>query len=176
MSSERPASDAWSSQREELDWPYLYERHAPELSAFVYRLTGNMEVAADLVQDTFVRAIRRQAGLAEPKAARAWLYRIASNMVTDWRRRRALVAFVPFLGTEHASEPASDIAALVRQALRSVPADQAVALVLAYHEGFARREIAQLLGVPEETVKTRIHRGRKSFATAYLRLEAGLAR
>lgn len=176
MSSGQAAGDARSSEGVGLDWPYLYERHGPELSAFVYRLTGDVEAAQDLVQDTFVRAMRRQGSLRDPGAVRAWLYRIASNLVIERRRRRALLAFVPFLGTEPAPEPAADTAAQVRQALQSIPAAQAVALVLAYHEGWSRAEIAGLLGAPEETVKTRLQRGRKNFAAAYQRLERGLTR
>jgi RNA polymerase sigma-70 factor (ECF subfamily) len=153
----------------------LYERHGPELSAFVLRLVGDVEATQDLVQDTFVRAIQRQATLREPRAARAWLYRIASRLVIERRRRRALLAFVPFVGNERAAEPDMDTAALVRAALSRIPTHQAVALVLAYHEGLARAEIAALLDVPEDTVKTRIHRGRKNFGAAYRRLERGLA-
>jgi RNA polymerase sigma-70 factor (ECF subfamily) len=171
-----PQAQARSFTGEALDWRYAYERFGPELSAFVYRLTANEEVAQDLVQDTFVRAIRRQGTLADQGALRAWLYRIAANIVIDWRRRRALLSFVPFLGSEQAPERSSDTPALVRQALRSIPAAQAVALVLSYHEGFSRSEVATMLGVPEETVKTRIARGRKSFEASYLRLERGLAR
>lgn len=175
MSSGRPEGDLRSPERDGLDWPVLYERHGPELSAFVLRLVGDMAATQDIVQDTFVRAIRKQATLRDPRAARAWLYRIASRLVSERRRRRALLAFVPFAGTEHAAEVDTDTAALVRTALARIPTDQAVALVLAYHDGFERAEIASLLGVPENTVKSRIHRGRKSFAAAYRRLERGLA-
>jgi len=60
--------------------------------------------------------------------------------------------------------------------MRSIPADQAATLLLFYESGFARGEIADLLNVSEETVKSRLARGRKNFMAAYRRLERGLAR
>ncbi|HET8569353.1 MAG TPA: RNA polymerase sigma factor [Candidatus Limnocylindria bacterium] len=173
--SSGPAGGARPSHDIELDWPALYERHGPELSAFAYRLTGDMEAARDIVQDTFARAIERERSLRDRGAVRAWLYRIAARLVVSRRRRRAILAFVPFAGTERAPEPDADTAALVRTALARIPSHEAVALVLAYHEGLSRAEIASVLDVPEETVRTRIHRGRKSFGAAYRRLERGLA-
>lgn len=158
-----------------LDWPALYERHGPELSAFVFRLVRDQGVTQDIVQDTFTRAIERQSTLRDAGAARAWLYRIAANLVASARRRRSLLLFVPFAGSERAPEPDSDTAALVRTALARIPADQAIALTLAYHDGFTRAEIADLLRVREETVRSRIARGRRNFAASYQRLQRGLA-
>ncbi|CAN5186074.1 hypothetical protein BH18ACT12_BH18ACT12_24350 [soil metagenome] len=175
VSTGRPGASPRSAGRGDLDWPVLYERHGPELSAFVLRLIGDATATQDIVQDTFVRAIQKQATLRDHRAARAWLHRIAARLVTDRCRRRALLTFTPFAGTERAPEHDVDTAALVRTALAKIPADQAVALVLAYHEGFTQAEVAELLGVPAGTVKTRIHRGRQSFGAAYRRLERGLA-
>ena len=61
-------------------------------------------------------------------------------------------------------------------ALNSIPPDQAIALTLHLHSGFSRLEIAILLRTNEETIKSRLSRGRRNFAAAYRRLERGLAR
>ncbi|MGH2500067.1 MAG: RNA polymerase sigma factor [Candidatus Limnocylindria bacterium] len=156
-----------------IDWPAAYATYAPHLVRYLRRLTRSEEEAQDLVQETFVKAIQSGSGLREHGSLRPWLYRIATNLAAERRRRARLVSFVPFLGSEPAPERATETDALIRLALRAIPHDQAVALVLAYHEGFARSEISDLLGVPEETVKTRIHRGRRHFAKAYERLERG---
>lgn len=171
----RPGERPRSARLDALDWPALYERHGPELSAFVFRLVRDGGVTQDIVQDTFTRAIERQSTLRDPGAVRAWLYRIAANLVASTRRRRSLLVFVPFLGSERAPERDADTAALVRTALARIPADQAIALTLAYHDGFTRAEIADLLHVPEETVRSRIARGRKNFGASYQRLQRGLA-
>jgi RNA polymerase sigma-70 factor (ECF subfamily) len=103
------------------------------------------------------------------------LFRIATNLAVSHLRRRRLLSFLPFAREHPGEHDAFDVeGAQVRAALRSIPADQAVALVLTLHQGFSRREAAALLGVGEETMKSRIARGRLNFAAAYKRLERGL--
>jgi RNA polymerase sigma-70 factor (ECF subfamily) len=159
-----------------IDWDELYGRHAEELVRFMVKLLGDRERAADLVHDTFVRAMRAADQLRDRASARAWLYRIAANLARNELRRRKLIAFLPF-GEHRGAEDAFDAeAAQVHQALRSIPADQAIALVLHYQRGFSRAEVADLVGISEEGVKSRLARGRANFIAAYGRLERGLAR
>ena len=110
-------------------------------------------------------------------AARPWLFRVAANLATSHLRRRRLFSFLPLLAEQPGTDGAFDVeAAHVRYALRSIPAEHAVALTLALHNGFSRREIASMLGVSEETIKSRLARGRRNFAAAYRRIDQGLAR
>lgn len=104
---------------------------------------------------------------------RPWLYRIASNSAISSLRRdkhRLLMRGVSSVAS------APDIAELdhVRIALRAIPPHQAVAIILTLHEGFSRREAAEILSVNGETLKTRLARGRLNFAAAYSRIERGL--
>jgi RNA polymerase sigma factor (sigma-70 family) len=64
----------------------------------------------------------------------------------------------------------------IHGALATLSADQAAALLLHHQQGFTRREIAEMTGVSEEAVKSRLDRGRANFVAAYRRLERGLAR
>ncbi len=92
------------------------------------------------------------------------------GLAIDHLRRRRRFAFLPFSGSERDDRATFDVDAdVVRSALRSVPPEQATALVLRLHEGFSRAEIAQLTGVSERVVKERLERGRESFAQAYRR-------
>jgi len=151
-----------------LPWRELYEAHAAELVGYLWRLTGDREVATDLMQDTFIAGMRDQAALREPAKGRAWLFRIATRLAIKRLRRARLIAFIPFAGTERSTEGTPDVEAIaVREALASIAADQAVALVLHYAHGFTRAEIAELVGRSEETVKSRIARGRRAFLDAY---------
>jgi RNA polymerase sigma-70 factor (ECF subfamily) len=151
-----------------LPWRELYEAHAAELVGYLGRLTGDREVATDLMQDTFFAGMRDEAALREPAKARAWLYRIATRLATKRLRRARLIAFVPFLGVERSSEGMPDVEGLaVRDAMRAIALDQASALVLHYAHGFTRAEIAELTGRSEETIKSRIARGRRAFLAAY---------
>lgn len=158
-----------------LDWDALYVKHSQGIARYLARLTGDRDVAPDLTQEVFGRALGHADG-STIRDPRAWLYRIATNLGIQYCRRRRLLAFVRFSGRERAEAGSHDRTELVRQALQAIATDQAVALVLHYHEGFSRREAAALLGVPEGTVKTRLARGRRNFIGAYRRLERGLAR
>jgi RNA polymerase sigma-70 factor (ECF subfamily) len=134
-------------------------------------------MASELMQDTFVRAMCANPEFTSERAAHVWLFRTATNLARNATRRRRLLAFVPFTGAERSAREVFDVEAdLVRKALRSLPFDQASTLLLHYHAGFHRDEIAELQGVSEETVKSRIARGRRNFTATYARLERGLAR
>lgn len=158
------------------DWSALYSAHAPDIASFLLKLTGDREVASDLMQETFVRAIRSGADLRELHSPRAWLFRIAANLAHDHRRRRALLRFVPFSGREIGAtgvgDPEGD---LVHRALRALPVAQATTLLLHYEAGFSRKEIAQMEGVSEEAVKSRLARGRDAFARQFERMGGRLA-
>ena len=157
-----------------LPWRELYEAHAAELAGYLLRLTGDREVASDLMQETFVVGMRDESALREPASARAWLYTIASRLGTKWLRRRRLIAFLPFLDTDRDPQDALDVEAIaVREALRAISPDQAVALVLHYAQGFTRGEIAGLTGRSDEAIKSRIARGRRAFLAAYGRRGGG---
>jgi RNA polymerase sigma-70 factor (ECF subfamily) len=147
------------------------------LVRYLAKLTGDREVAADLTQETFVRAIRAAPDLSDAASARAWVFRTATNLARNYLRRRRIVAFLPFSGRERQEREAFDATAdQVRSVLRSLPFEQATTLLLHYYAGFHRSEIARMHGVSEETVKSRLARGRKNFIAAYRRLDRGLAR
>lgn len=159
------------------DWRRLYEDDGTTLVRYLAKLTGDREAASELMQEAFIRAIRVDPDLPDGSAARAWIFRVATNLARNELRRRRILAFLPFTGREPSSQIAFDAtAAQVRAALRSLPFDQATALLLHYHAGFSRSEIAQMHGVSEEAVKSRLARRRKGFMAAYQRLERGLAR
>ena len=94
--------------------------------------------------------------------------RRSSTVPANFSSTSTEIAFAPFAGTERSAVGTPDVEALaVREAIRSISADQAVALVLHYAHGFTRAEIAELVGRTEETVKSRIARGRRAFLAAY---------
>ena len=160
-----------------VDWATTYESHAAELTGYLTKLSGDREAASELMQETFIKGMRAGTSIRDVAAVRAWLYRTATNLAHNHRRRRAIFRFVPFSGEERSAQGAFDADAdQVRQALRSLSADGAATLLLFYVHGFSRDELAAMFDISEETVKSRLARGRRDFMAAYRRLERGLAR
>jgi RNA polymerase sigma-70 factor (ECF subfamily) len=158
------------------EWASLYSAHASDIASFLLKLTGDTEVASELMQETFVRAIRSGTDAQTLQSARGWLFRIAANLAHDHRRRRALLRFVPFSGREASTSALDDPGPdLVRRALQSLPATQATTLLLHYEAGFSRKEIAEQEGTTEEAIKSRLARGREAFARSYVRMGGDIA-
>jgi RNA polymerase sigma-70 factor (ECF subfamily) len=152
------------------DWSVVYSDNAAALVNFLTKLTGDREVGSELMQETFVRAIR-SGREAEVRSPRAWLFRIAANLARDHHRRGQLLRFVPFSGRERDPRIIGDHnAELVHRALRQIAATQSTTLLLHYDAGFSRKEIAEMEGVTEDAVKSRLARGREAFARAFERV------
>jgi len=145
----------------------LVRRHRTPLFSFLLRLTGDRGRAEDLCQETFLRVVRA-AERWEPRALfRTWLYAVARNQAFDDARRQAFrrtealddPARAPAASDDPAPDRAAD-AALVRPkleaALAALPAEQREVFLLREHAGLRFHEIAEVTGVPENTVKSRM--------------------
>ena len=97
---ERGVGITWGATGVRSDWAALYAEHAGAIAGFLAKLTGDREVAAELAQETFVRAMRAHPDPADIRSLRAWLFRVAANLGRDHLRRRSLLRFVPFSGRE----------------------------------------------------------------------------
>jgi RNA polymerase sigma-70 factor (ECF subfamily) len=146
-----------------------------------YRLTGNDADAQDLVQEVLLRVNR---GLAtyRPGSLEAWLSRITTNAFLDETRRRRRRPTDPLpdepdrvLAGGDDVETALARTTLpddVQDALRALPEDYRVAVVLCDVVGLPYEEIAEQVGVPIGTVRSRIHRGRLALRRALAGREA----
>ena len=153
----------------------LWETYGPRLYRYLLSLTGRAAIAEDLLQDTFVQALRDMARFPEPpRSEAAWLFRIATNRARDHFRRRQWVPLP--LGLAKA-DPSDHVAEreLMRQALRRLPPETAAMLLLRDVEGFTPLEIAEMVGQNYEAVRKRLARARVALREEYLRLTGGEA-
>lgn len=147
----------------------LVERHAPALRRAVRAILLDEDETDDAVQDGVLQAWRAVERYDPSRPFRPWLMRIVVNAALDARRRR-LVRRTEALGETHAAagvlpDRATDHALLherLRDALTRLPERQRVAVVLYDVEGYAHAEIAEVLGVPEGTVRSYVFHGRRA--------------
>lgn len=150
-------------------WEDIARKQGRFLYTVAYRLTGNEADAQDLVQEVLLR-VRRGLETYRPGSLEGWLSRITTNAFLDEvrrRRRRPTVALPDdpdrvLAGAEdvEATLAATTLPDDIQDALRSLPEDFRVAVVLCDVVGLPYDEIADQLGVPIGTVRSRIHRGR----------------
>jgi RNA polymerase sigma-70 factor (ECF subfamily) len=148
----------------------LVVRHRDRLWAVALRTLGNPDDAADALQDALLSAYRGASGFRGSAAVTTWLHRIVVNACLDLARRRAVRPTEPLL-IDPASEPAGrdrvaerETSLSVLAALRTLPPEQAAAVVLVDVEGYPVSEVAEILDVPTGTVKSRCARARARLA------------
>ncbi|HET7444013.1 MAG TPA: sigma-70 family RNA polymerase sigma factor [Solirubrobacterales bacterium] len=154
------AAGALSRERDVRD---AYAAHAGELYGFAVRSLDDAGLAEEAVQETFVRAWRAGERFdPEIGSLRTWLFAILRNVVIDLGRARSVRPRVgPEGGIEPSVEPLEEalLSWQVEEAMRRIGDDHRRVIVETYYRGRPYAEVAEELGVPEGTVKSRVYYG-----------------
>lgn len=163
----------------------------PGLERYLYTLCrGNYEAVHDCLQETVIRVLKSSEGYRGEASYRTWVYQIGRNVAIDsfrrWKRRRERefstetdgFSELPFRTGQNPEDLMlrNFEQKLVLDALMGLPGKYRSCLYLKEIEGLGLKEIGQLLGVPEGTIKSRLFHARSKFARNYSRLANGKPR
>jgi len=149
----------------------LYDAHAAPVWRYVVSLTGDRAGADDVVQETLLRAWRTPRVMADdPATLRSWMITVARNIVVDEarsarRRHENPVADLPETASDDDTDALFD-ALLIEEALAGLSDDHRAVIVTAYYGGHSVAQCAAQLGIPEGTVKSRLHYGLRALKLA----------
>jgi RNA polymerase sigma factor (sigma-70 family) len=143
----------------------LFERYHRPLFGFLYRMTGSRAAAEDLVQDVFVRVLKYRQTYRDTGSFEAWLFHIARNIRHDFAKKHPTMETIPD-DMEMAATGASpglrleqhEDAALLREALKRLPADKRELIILARYRGLTYAQLGALMGADAGTMRVRLHR------------------
>jgi RNA polymerase sigma-70 factor (ECF subfamily) len=154
---------------DERDVREAYAAHAAELYGFAVRSLGDSGLAEEAVQETFLRAWRAGERF-DPQlgSLRTWLFAILRNVVIDLGRSRAARPSVAESGIEPSVEPFDEalLSWQVEEALRRIGDQHRRVLVETFYRGRPYADVAEGLGVPEGTVKSRVYYGLRALRVA----------
>ena len=137
----------------------LVSRWEKRVFNYLLRLTASPDDALDLSQDAFLKAYQNIRKLDDPARFGSWLYRIAHNEAYSLFRKRRPETALEDVSSERSPAPGfpMDLSLAVTAALDRLSPDQREAVVLKVYEGFKFDEMAEVLGCPVSTVKSRLY-------------------
>jgi RNA polymerase sigma-70 factor, ECF subfamily len=180
MSTDDAAADEKAVQKKELFESQALQ-YMDQLYAAAMRMTRNPADAADLVQETYVKAFQAFGQFQQGTNLKAWLYRIQTNTFINQYRKNQRNPYQSTIDdledwqlgnaesvTQSTSTRSAEAEAIdhlpdsaVKDALQSIPEDFRMAVYFADVEGFSYQEVADIMKTPVGTVMSRLHRGRK---------------
>jgi RNA polymerase sigma-70 factor (ECF subfamily) len=152
-------------------WDALFKRYQLPLYVYVFEWVHNEQTSLDIVQETFINAVRHIGGLRDDDTFGSWLFGIAhQKCIQRWRRQnREEMLREELFDAEVELEPSPDDLLIRREQeaefmnlLNQLPLPQRSALLLHFIEDFSVEEIAGITGTPPGTVKSRIHYAKRA--------------
>ncbi len=153
----------------------IVEHYQNPIGRYLYQMTGDYELAKDLLQDTFIKAYQGILKTDADLSFKAWLYKIATNTALQYHRRRKKISFIPLLDdsvdlhssiSENSGNHFEEKLAIA-EVMQKIPQEQRVCMMLHFVEGFKYGEIASVLDISEEAVRKRVARGSREFRNLY---------
>ena len=150
----------------------MFQAEVRRIEKLLYRIAwsymGNNQDVEDAVQDALVKAWEKRDTLRDLKQFRPWMARILTNRCRDMLRRRRKFSFIPLEdAAAQEAEPPEEIAPVV-EAMEKLNPELRTLVTLHYVDGYSIQDLADNLGIPESTVKTRMRSARKQLGRTLL--------
>ncbi|MEG0513418.1 MAG: RNA polymerase sigma factor [Clostridia bacterium] len=137
------------------------QTHQHLLYHIAYLLLGNGSECEDAVQESICRAWHKRGTLKNPEAMKAWLCTIATNECRSLLRKRCKRTEVPLDESTLLLNDNSEESRALHEAIRALPGEYSLLVILYYIEGFSQKEIAKVIKRPVGTVQNRLFRARQ---------------
>jgi RNA polymerase sigma-70 factor (ECF subfamily) len=162
----------------------IFDAYSGRIYNYILRAVGDRTAAEDLTQDVFIKVYNGFDGLRDKRKLSTWIYRIATNVCLDFFKSAPYIKSKNTLPIDEYEYPTSyyrdenklvssieeravnkEMKKRVRDFINDLPGDYRAVIILHDLQGFKNREIAEILGVSTEAVKTRLHRARRRLKT-----------
>ena len=164
----------------------LVEKYQKSVHDLIWRKIGDYHDAEDITQDAFLQAYKKLSTLKNPDQFAGWLYVIANRLCIDWMRKQKLIqqrkpamqslentpveeieesSYTQHLLEQRVTERTEYRHALVQRLLEKLPENERMVVTLYYLDEMSTKEIGKYLGVPVNTIASRLHRARKRLQT-----------
>ena len=166
-----PAVSRRAADPRELEFARLFEEYSAPIYNYVLRMVADADRAADITQDTFIKAYRKLDTVTDAASTRSWLYRIATNTAIDDMRRRRMVTPMGDDAPTYANRPdnrpgpeaqvlASTLDERVQRALLTLRPNHRQCLLLSDLEDMSPQQIGEVMGISYAAVRTLLCRAR----------------
>ena len=152
----------------------LVERYEKKLYNAAYRVVGGSDDAMEATQSAFVKAYERLGSFDTSQRFFPWMYRIlineSLNIVNRRKRFDEIDSRVPVSGPSPEEKYGDDeMARHLQTAVRALKPDYRIVVALRHYQGFSYKEISEILGIPEKTVKSRLFTARQQLREMLVR-------
>ena len=164
----------------------LVEKHQKSVHALIWRKIGDYHYAEEIMQDAFLQAYRKLSTLKNPDQFAGWLYVIANRLCIDWMRKQKWIrkqkpvmqslegtrleeieesSYTHHMSEQWVAERTEYCHEFVQKLLDKLPENERTVVTLYYLDEMPTKEIGKFLGVPVNTIASRLHRARKRLQT-----------
>jgi len=147
----------------------LFQRHNDRVFDYLFSLSRNRELSHDLLQDVFERIMLKKHTYKKEVPFMGWTLRIAKNMLMDHFRKQKM-KLVEIADWDKPTESIANEHSDVYLAMQKIKPEYQEVLTLTRYKGMRYQEVAQVIGISETGVKTRVHRAIKDLRDAYMQI------